>query len=573
MNISSIIIDDAYKLNYDFNQDRHLKPLTSLVCARNSSISFQVILQADQRYCINVGKTAWFSQKGSLLNLRQEIISSFTAKQFIEGMVEDDDGMRKADILLSQTVIEESANIPVAVWVELFIPQDAQEGKHNVKVNLYTNSMYEDEKLVCTATVTLDVKPYCMPSPKDYTFYLDLWQHNSNIARKHEVELWSERHFEIMERYIASLANLGQKSITVVASEIPWRGQSCFLNHRVPSNLFEYSIICVTKNADNTFSYDFSIMQRYIDLCNNYGINGDIELFGLVNVWTQASFDTVNICAEYPENMLIRYYDTASGNYRYMRDVKEIENYIHAVEGYFIKTDQIEKVRVSADEPTDIEKYRKSVDILHGLAPSFVFKTAINHAEFIEEFKDVIDDFAPYIQCASIEYEKLKKYQQEFPDKKFLWYACCGPEYPNTFIRSNLLESRLIGILTALMGFDGFLRWNYTVWPENPRQDIRYANFPAGDTNFVYPSNGGDVLLSLRYKQFKKGIEDFELLEILRKSGKQDVVDIIFQNVLRLADFSSYYKPEVLKLEQISSLSYDDYSSARTLMLDALCEI
>lgn len=191
---------------------------------------------------------------------------------------------------------------------------------------------------------------------------------------------------------------------SIVASEIPWRGQSCFLNKRNPSNLFEYSIIRIVKTLDGNFVYDFSVMQRYIDLCKKHEISGDIELFGLVNVWIEESFDTVALCLDYPENILLRYFDVKSGGYHYLKDADEIKKYIIAIEQYFIETEQISKVRVAADEPVDIIKYRRSVEQVHKLAPMFIFKTAINHAEFIEEFNAVINDFAPFIQCASKEY-------------------------------------------------------------------------------------------------------------------------------------------------------------------------
>lgn len=570
MNHSFIITNNSYKL-VRRDTEAPPPPLTALVTGRNTTASFQIVLSADKRYTVNLSKEPWFSEKGALYNIRPQIISSFSYTQHIEGMVTDDDGLQKADILLSRPVVEQCPDIKTAIWVELAIPADCQPGSYKVKVALFTGSMYEDEQETASAELMLTVKPYILPNPKEYRFYLDLWQHNSNIARKHEVTLWSDRHFEIMERYIISLAALGQKSVTIVASEVPWRGQSCFLNHRVPSNLFEYSIIQVTRNENGEFEYDFTSMQRYIDICKIHGICGDIELFGLTNVWVQERFDTVTVCEGYPENILIRYYDKKSSCYKYMRDKKEIIDYIKAIEAYFINTNQISIVRVTADEPTNIQKYRESLSLLRSVAPSFVFKTAINHAEFVEEFKDAINDFAPSIECASSDYEKLMKYREELDGKRFLWYICCGPEYPNTFIKSHLLESRLIGVLTSMSGFDGFLRWNYTVWPDDPRKEIRYASFPAGDTNFVYPSSGGDVLLSLRYKQLKLGIEDFELLEQMKKAGKAEIAEYIFKDILKMEKLSEYYKNgSILPLENICSLSYSDFATAREKMLDAL---
>lgn len=43
-------------------------------------------------------------------------------------------------------------------------------------------------------------------------FELDLWQHNANIARMHEVERYSDEHMAVLEHYVQSLAALGQKA-------------------------------------------------------------------------------------------------------------------------------------------------------------------------------------------------------------------------------------------------------------------------------------------------------------------------------------------------------------------------
>lgn len=46
---------------------------------------------------------------------------------------------------------------------------------------------------------------------------------------------------------------------------------------------------------------------------------------------------------------------------KYMRDSKAICDYVRALEQYFITTGQINRVRIAADEPGDIEKYRNSI--------------------------------------------------------------------------------------------------------------------------------------------------------------------------------------------------------------------
>ena len=89
---------------------------------------------------------------------------------------------------------------------------------------------------------------------------------NSNIARKYDLDLWSDEHFAVMENYISSLADLGQKALTVIVSEIPWSGQSSSYDRIDPANLFEYNIVKVQKTKNGDWSYDFDALNRYVEL-------------------------------------------------------------------------------------------------------------------------------------------------------------------------------------------------------------------------------------------------------------------------------------------------------------------
>ena len=545
MSVSMHLTHEAFKLKLEYGADAPER-VEGLCAARRDSAAFQVIVNSDRQYSLTAGGHDWYTSMNHMFmteldRIRIAVDSPFPYQTHIEEFVTDDDGIKKADILLNQETRESGAKIPTAMWVEIKIPEDAPIGDYTVTIKLYAADYNSDEKLICEESLPLRVFGYTLPAPKDMKFHLDLWQHHSNVARKHDVPLWSDAHFAVIQKYVNSLAALGQNSITVCVSEIPWGGQNSCVNNRFMGNLCEYSMIGITKEADGSFRYDYSAMQRYIDMCTEAGIVGDIEVIGIVNVWQSVKMNAVAPCAEYPEAIRLRYLDRADGCYKYVRDADQIKAYVKALERYFIETDQITRVRIAADEPGDIEKYRVSVALVRELAPAFRFKCAINHTEFVEEFGDYIDDFAPYIKCTSVGYDKLMQYKKEMPGKRFLWYVCCGGAHPNTFIRSNLEESRVIGLMTSAIGFDGFLRWNYTVWPNDPRNEIRYGNFEAGDTNFVYPAYNGDVLLSLRYKNLQRGIMDFELAEAIRKEKGNEIADALLAKVFYIQDMTAYY--------------------------------
>ena len=573
MSISMQLAHEAFKLQLQYNAPT---PETTkrIVAGRRDSAAFQVIVNSDTLYSLTAGGHDWYTSRNHMFKsrmnrLRLAIDSPFPYKTNIIEFHTDDDRIKKADMLLEQETRESDACVPTAMWVEILVPEDAQAGDYTIGIKLYSAKYNDDESIVAEKSMPLKVYDYVMPEGKDYKFHLDLWQHNSNIARKHDVPLWSDEHFAVIKNYVDSLAALGQKSITVCASEIPWGGQDSCVNNRFMGNLYEYSMIGIIKETDGSFKYDYSTMQRYVDMCTKAGFSGDIEVIGLVNIWASKPMGVVHLCEDYPEPIRLRYLDKADGCYKYMRNADEIKDYIKSLEQYFISTGQIDRVRVAADEPSDIEKYRTSIDLIRQITPAFRFKTAINHAEFIEEFGEYIDDYAPYLSCSSVEYERLMKYHSEHKGKRFLWYVCCGNSHPNTFIRSPLVESRLIGLMTSAMRFEGFLRWNYTVWPDDPRNEIRYGAFEAGDTNFVYPAHNGGVLLSLRYKNLQRGISDFELIEAIRREKGDDAADALIAKVFHVNNFATYY--EDMKAEKdIFSSDWNDFNDLKAEMLSVL---
>lgn len=541
----------------------------SLKCAKNDWTACQVVVWMNEDYAVSVGNSEWVSQTGFTNNLRFAAEMPFPCQVNIEGMMMDDDRFLKADILLSDPILEVKAKHPTGIWVEMQVPADAQAGSYSGKVLLYEKKGFEAEQKIKEFAVELEVVDYVMPAAEDSRFYLDLWQHNSNLARKAEVPLWSDEHFEVMERYVKTLGALGQKTVTLVMSEVPWAGQSCFHEIRDKGNLFEYSIVPIERDREGKFHFDFSLAQRYIDLCAKYGIRDEISLYGLANVVCEPRFEFVPTAPDYPDSLHVRYFDAADGCYKYMTKAEEIDQYLKAIEEYFITTGQIDRVRLAADEPDDVEKYRKSLEHIREIAPSFKFKAALNHVDFIKAFGEEVSDFVPWIQPMCEEYDKLMEYKRTMKGKRFLWYVCCGPDFPNSFLVNHLTEIQFFGVLTSYAGLDGFLRWSYTIWNDSPREDIRFGIWRAGDTHLVYPAKNGYPLLSLRYKMMLRAVQQFNLLERLKETAEKEVVQEAFDIVVREKDIRKYYK-EADTLEKMCSVNGEDYEKLKFFVIEYL---
>ncbi len=486
----------------------------SLAAGRSDFAAFQILLASDEAYTVNTGDHLYLSQQPfGKSNYRVAFDFPMDFEIFHEYSTEDN-GYEYCDMLSPIDVRDYPERAICVLFVKIPVPKKTAPGGYSGMVRIFKQQLFDDEVLVGEIKVDLSVREFMLPSPKERKFYLDLWQNFTSLAQHTDVPLYSDAHFEVIDSYLASLADLGQKALTLVVSEVPWGGQSGWETED-KGNLFKYSIVTVKKNKDGIFEYDFTKMQRYIDIGAKHGIKSELSLYGLVNVLGSALGKPA---PDYPECIRVRYFDEATGTYRYMRTSSEIDGYIKALEGYFIETKQIDRVRVVADEPANVEAFKKSVDRVHRVAPAFRFKAAIIKAEFVEQFGDIFDDFVPDLHTVTTAFDTLSKYVKEMPEKRYLWYVCCGPDHPNMFIKSPLEESCLIGILTSFFRFDGFLRWNYTEWPEDPRRDLHFRpNWAAGDTTYVYPGYNGKPLLSLRYHALNRAIQFYELLEIYRK--------------------------------------------------------
>jgi hypothetical protein len=556
-------------------QQNHIR----LTAARRDDVSFQVFVQAGEDFILAVTDNAIFHPRIELPILRMQVAaprdSGVTIDTRIEGFLEDDDRCLKADMLLSDESILVTQNECQPVWVDVKIPADCRVAQFGGEVAFFCHRLFEDEQCIGRLGFTVDVIDVLMPQPRDFHFYLDLWLHPTNIARTHGVTLWSDEHFALLEGYWKSMAELGQKVITVVVSEVPWAGQYCFDVKPHLSNLFEYSIIPVVKDEAGKLVLDFSKLDRYVQTCLALGIDKEIEVIGLVNAWCREGSGFEPFIPDYPDALRIRYFDRKEGTYKYCREGKDISEYMRQLEAHMKAMGWLDIVRIMADEPADTDRYRLSVNAIRRAAPELKFKAAINHTSFIQSFQNEIDDYVMLVGCMLQEWPEFSA-MKAAGKGRYLWYTCCG-NTPDNCLRAPLLETRFIGWLTAYLSLEGFLRWNYTVWPENPTKQI-YWNaplFPAGENNFVYPGGNGAPILSTRYMHLRRGIRDFELIRLVRENceSAEELLKGIFQTILLTNGGTALGTEHAELVNNLSShinRTCEDYESAKKTMLEAL---
>ena len=522
MNVDLMILDSSVK---------HIKGKEDLINIENRNLevlkeehfAFQILLKADMPFFCSLEKNKDIHWKGLNEKIRIDIsgYEEILDMSFL-GYVKNDDGSLVGDpILKSKSLfIEEGYQM---IWVSGKIPKEFLEENLNLKIRAYYKKGYEKEKLIATENINIKVIDYIMKPIKEGEFYLDLWQHLSSWARAYDVEYFSDEHFQIIDNYIKELSDLGQRVINLIVSDYPWAGQRCYQFEENASNLYEFNIVKVSKYKNGNIKCDFSAFDRYIDLCMKHGITEEINIFGIIGNWDAFSFG--NPIENYYDPIRISYYDEEEECFDYIRSKDEFINYLSIVFNHLVERGLWDKVKIISDEPNNPELFKESVKLIESAIKDYKvnFKCAIHDQHFFEKFGENIQGLSLNTCEAINNIEKLHEIKSEVNKRegRFTWYSCCFPEDLNIFIKSSLIESRLKGWFTYYLDFDGFLRWAYAIWPTNPLNDIRYKypKWNAGDMFFVYPGKDLKPMSSVRWENFRFGIQDFNIFKEIQKSG------------------------------------------------------
>ena len=371
------------------------------------------------------------------------------------------------------------------VWVTFEIPEDVEAGIYKSEI-IVSHEGWGKSRL----PIELEIVNHTLPAASEWDFHLDLWQHPTALARLEGYELWSDEHFAALERTMKLVADAGQKVITTTLNKDPWNHQ-CYDGYA--------NMITWTLTKEGKWVFDYKVFDRWVEMMLGLGIDKMINCYSML-----------------PWNCELEYYDEAQG--KMITVVADPQKpifeeiwvpFLLDFKAHLKEKGWLEFTNIAMDE-RDPESMAAAVKVLEQYAPEMGFALADNHHSYkkFAMMRDVCVFMCQKVDPADLEARRAKGYSTTF-------YVCCGPAYPNTFTSSQPYESELLGWHGVAMDFDGMLRWAYNSWCENPVQDSRYGNWPAGDTFFVYP----DARSSIRFERLIDGIEISEKVRILKKEG------------------------------------------------------
>ncbi len=387
---------------------------------------------------------------------------------------EDFDSLLVADMLDPAPSVDIPSGHNQQIWMSIRIPSDTEPGTYSGKMTLISDKGRKN------IPVEFKVAPYTLPEPSEWAFHLDLWQNPYAVARYHGVEPWSSEHFRHMEPVMKILADAGQKVITATILDRPWNGQT--------EDPFG-SMVTKTLRKDGTWKYDYEVFDRWVEFMTGLGIDRQINCYSMI-----------------PWKLEFDYFDEASGETRYIRCAPSSNeyrlywgNFISDFAAHLREKGWFGKTVIAMDERSE-EDMKIVMQLIHGVEPDFKVSLAGNGHPSLEEH---LYDYCLAFRQAFPQ-EVLRKRKEE--GKISTFYTCCAERYPNTFLISPQSEASWIPWHAFAKGYDGYLRWAYNSWTEDPVKDARFRSWPAGDCFIVYP----DGRSSVRMERLLEGIQDYE---------------------------------------------------------------
>ena len=372
------------------------------------------------------------------------------------------------------------------LWLTVQVPQDAKPGTYKGEVELAVNGKKT------RYGYSVKVLDRTLPAPKEWAFHLDLWQNPYAIARVHDVELWSNEHFDVLRPYMLKLASAGQKAITATLIDRPWDGQTY--------DPFG-SMVTWVKKADGTWWYDFTIFDRWVEFMMSCGIDKEITCFSMI-----------------PWKLSFRYYDQATHSHKYINCAPGEEAYtqfwggmLSAFSAHLKEKGWFEKTFISMDERS-LQQMQAAIKVIKEYAPGMKISMAGNYHPEIEA--DIYDYCLDIYAYGAYTPELLATRRAQ--GKVSTYYTCCSAEYPNLFTFSDPADAAFIALEALAKDLDGYLRWAYNSWTVTPEEDSRFTAWPAGDTYVIYPFS----ISSVRWERLIQGIQLFEKYRILLAEAK-----------------------------------------------------
>lgn len=411
-----------------------------------------------------------------------------------------------AEVLVPARSGIKEAQRPVVLFVDYDIPRDARPGRYSHSLRIRSGRQ--------EISVPVDLDVYAATVPEKRRLKVTNWFDTDEIARCHRVEKWSEPFWALLRKYAKLMVAHGQTMF--------W----------MKPDVFDLKV------KGGKVLIDWQRFERYVRLFLAAGFtqiegphlshrySGEDAITHMTWAWGKRRYDLGPIPTSVESHALLRQWLTPLWDLLRARGWDSIY-YQHVF-----------------DEPlpTQADHYRHLALIVRQLMPGVRLMDAVH----IHELNGAVDVMVPsYLGGVRRERRFAEAYQR--CGVEVWYYTCCCPRgrWLNRFLDFPLIRTRLMHWYNYITHTTGYLHWGLNHYrgmdpwqqtvidPETHPDTDGVVVTPPGDTHVVWPGDNA-AYGSLRLSAMRNGIEDYELLAMLREDpARVERADAIADSVIR----------------------------------------
>jgi hypothetical protein len=350
-----------------------------------------------------------------------------------------------------------------------------------------------------------------LPPLPESTFFYTNWFSLDQMEEKHALTRWTKEWYAVLEAYAAMMAH-GRQNCIIIPEEL----------------------ISVTEGR---IELDEEKLISFINVFRRHGFryfeSPHLMYRGDEDDWTDPELKVY---------LTKRRYGTPEAK----RDVEEIVTLIRDFTSKYDLTHSW--LQHISDEPTAVQArcYKDVVAQVRSICPDIRILEATSDRDTLV---GAIDIWCPTID----DFQQNEAFfrSREHLNEKVLVYTCLipGGKWLNRLLDQERLRQVYFGWGAAHYNTTGYLHWGLNQYQtkdpfnqsvvHHPSPIATPNNFlPAGDTHILYPGPMGP-LSSTRFEAFRIGIEDFELLRMLREKDRLKATELIQRVFRNYTDYST----------------------------------
>ena len=401
-----------------------------------------------------------------------------------------------------------------SVWVEINIPKDMAAGKYEFKVEFDGG-----ENGSTSSALDIEVIDAVLP---DEDIYFTQWFHADCLANYYNVDVWSDRHFEIVENFVKTARRNGINMILTPVFTPP-------LDTAVGGERRTTQLVGV-EVTESGYKFDFSLLDRWIDMLDRCDVPY-IEISHMFTQWGAKHAPKIVATVDGEEKKIFGWQtDAHSTEYvTFLRTfITELLSHLKA------RGDDKRCFFHVSDEPHvgDEENYKASKSSIADLLDGYTIMDALSRIDFYE--MGIIDHPIP-------SNSRIAPFLEAKIPGLWTYYCVSQPiEVSNRYHSMPNWRNRSIGMQMYKYNIAGFLHWGYNFYnnqysgdPVNPyyEQSCDYA-FPGGDPFSVYPAMDGTALESPRLVVFYEALQDIKAMKLAESLTSHEAVVAAMESAL-----------------------------------------